>query len=122
VDVDAIIWCFVDFVSKDLLDVGAELELINWCRSLSGVALQGGGHEALWEEEGRHPVGLWQALEEPLAEELDSRDQVWDPGAEWLERGVAYALPLSRHFVVEEPGGHILELHRHDYGSLNRLV
>jgi len=59
---------------------------------------------------------------EPLGKEVHSRDQVWDPGAEWLERGVADGLPLSRHFVVEESGGHLLELHRHDHGSLNRLV
>ena len=85
VDVDAIIWSFFDFVSKDVLDVGGELEGVDRCLRLSCVGLQGGGHEALWEEEGRHPVGGGHAFKEPLADELHSRDQVWDPGAEWLE-------------------------------------
>lgn len=101
-DVDAVIWWSFDFVSKDFLDVGAELEGVDRDLRLSCVSLQGGGHEALWEEEGRHPEGSRCALIKPLSKELHSRDQVWDPGAEWLERGVAYTLPLSRHFVVEE--------------------
>jgi len=72
VDVDAIGWSFGDVVSKDLSDVGLECEGVDRCCRLSCVALQGGGHEALWEEEGRHPVGGWLALIEPLAQELHS--------------------------------------------------
>jgi len=122
VDIDAVFWRFGDFIPKALPDVGTELELVDWRHCLSCVALQGGGHEALREEEGRHPEGERNAFQEPLAEERHSLDQVWNPGAEWLERGVADGLPLHRHLVVEECRGHILELYRHDHSSLNCLV
>jgi len=122
VDVDAIRWRFLNLVSKDVLDVRTELKGIDRCLSLSRIALQGSSHEALREEEGWHPERGWSSLVEPLGEELHSRYQVWDPGAQWLQRGVANGLPLGWHLVVEEPACHALELHRHHYGSLDSLV
>ena len=120
--IDSIRWCFLNVVSEDVFDIGTELQRINWCLGLSGVSLQGSSHETLREEEGWNPERERCPLKEPLGDELYSCYQVWDPGTQWLQRGITNCLPLCWYLVVKEPARHALELHGHHYGSLDRLI
>lgn len=56
VAVDTVLWCRLDSCCEVLQNIGLEDQGINRSLSLSGVSLERGCHETLWEEECRYPV------------------------------------------------------------------
>jgi len=66
VAVDTVLWCCLDSCCEVLQNVGLEDQGINRSLSLSGVGLESGCHETLWEEECRYPVCYWWTLVQPF--------------------------------------------------------
>ena len=63
-----------------------ETKRIDWLAGGTSERLHRRRHEALREEEGGDPEGHGRPVLHPAANELDTIDQVLDPGSERLER------------------------------------
>jgi len=103
-----------------LLEHEREAQGVHGQLGLPREDLQHRGQEPLREEERRYPVqpGLFQ---HSLPDELDSLEQVLEPGGERLERGVRPLLPLLGHLVQAEAGQYLLEQFGHDGLALDGL-
>ena len=95
-------------------DLEGEVELINSDLELTSVGLEAASHEALREEEAADPVGGRVATNEPAVEELDTSDQVLEPGCEWLERRIGDLLPVRWDDTVSKAEVHVVERLRHN--------
>ncbi len=54
---------------------------VDWCRCLTSIGLESRCHETLREEEGREPESHWGAIVQPVGDELETQEEVWDPRA-----------------------------------------
>mmetsp|Transcript_6479 Transcript_6479/g.8714 ORF Transcript_6479/g.8714 Transcript_6479/m.8714 type:complete len:215 (+) Transcript_6479:342-986(+) len=98
----------------ELHDFEGEGELINGDLVLAGVGLQAASHEALREEQAADPVGVRVASRQPRLQELNSLDQVIEPGSERLERRIGNLLPVGWHDAVSQTEVHRVQGLRHD--------
>ena len=69
-------------------DVVLKTELINRDGVFTGVVLLDSSQESLCEEETRDPIRRRCATIEPIAEELESSEEIVDIASDWFQRWV----------------------------------
>lgn len=123
VDHSSIFWLFSDILICHcvVIDV-AEGELVDSDGVLSGVVLESGSQESLWEEESGHPEDLWSSIGNPLVQEVDSVVTVLNPGSQWLERQESNLGPQGWDLVIEDRASHAFKIFTHDDFSLKCLL
>lgn len=61
-------------------------------------------------------------MSKPALHEIDSLDQVIEPGSKRLQRRVGYNFPVWRHLAVLEAEVHLVELTRHEDDTVDGLI
>lgn len=102
VDIDTNLWLFFDVSVKAWHHISLESQSINSDFFLTSVCLHSSSVEALWEEEGGHPVRLGWTVVEPVTDEFNPRKEILIPRVKRLQAWVGHLDPVHGHLVVHE--------------------
>ncbi len=103
--------------------MGSETECINRFTCGTSIGLHSCCHESLGEEECGNPERVRWSAYHPVVDELETVNQVSDPGAQklegWITDGDVH--PGRGHLVVDERLKDLFKRRRHDFGTLDSV-
>jgi len=109
-------------LNKASHDVSSESELINFKAISTGMHLEGSSLETLREEEAGNPVAHGHAFLNPSAHEDDTLEEIIEPGAERLQRGVGPGDPHAGNLAIKEIIHHLFQSLRHNNSAFNSFI